>query len=250
MYMNDEWVRNKKNQHRIIHVTPHITIELSLFPSSKSDDIPVKRPSRPLVGEHWHRLPGQFLQNNCLKGLKVTFSKKELQKADRTDMLNSMTLRFGPICWKSYWPKGSWSKAYICGTFLSWSWMIPWSYAWATNREVPKNLWYHSFRWSIWIFNYMNCVRSSSIHCASPNCAFRNFHDSDVHRFMADSDEGHGIRVKKWQLLGGKVSLKLDTQQRWKDITVAIIITLIFWSFFQNCLHLIDWYLLEQGKGW
>lgn len=101
-----EWVRNKKNQHGTSHVTPHITIELSLFPSSKSDDTPVKRPSRPLVGEHWHRLPGQFLQNNCLKGLKVTFSKIELQKADRTDMLNSMTLRFRPICWKSYWPKG------------------------------------------------------------------------------------------------------------------------------------------------
>lgn len=42
---------------------------------------------------------------------------------------------------------------------------------------------------------------------------------------MADSDEGHGIRVKKWQLLGGKVSLKLEIRERWKDITVAIIIT-------------------------
>ncbi len=71
--MNGSQTRKTSIEKSTSHFIHHITMELFLFPSSKSDDIPVKPPLRPLVGEHRHRLPSQFLQNTFLKGLKVTF---------------------------------------------------------------------------------------------------------------------------------------------------------------------------------
>ena len=65
---------------------------------------------------------------------------------------------------------------------------------------------------------------------------------------MADSDEGYGIRAKKWQLLGGKVSLRLEIPEengpslkceweKWPpwETWKWVLLTWICWRVFKLC---------------